>query len=456
MPQPMPTLTNPPHVRLNRRRFLRGAGLLLATPLFPSLAESIGTGIAQPRAKRLSIFYLPNGLRMPEFAPATMGMDYSITPVLEPLAEYRQLFSVVTGLAHYNANALGDGPGAHGRSCASFLTGAHPKRTEGADIYCGISADQVVANTLGRHTQIPSLELGIEPPSLLGSCDVGYSCTYTNTLSWRSSTAPMPVTVKPRDVFERLFGNTVGMTEAQRQQRIAAKASVLDYVLEDARTLSKQLGDGDRYKLDEYLDSLRAVERRIEKSGEQVIGGDIENIDLPAGIPNDFEEHVRLMIDLQVLALQSDMTRVVSLMVGRELSNRAYPEIGVPDSHHSLSHHGGDPEKIAKLIKINQFHMQQFAYLLKRLSETSDGDASLLDSTLVLGGASLGEPNDHDCMDLPALVAGGNVRGNQHIGLPKDTPYCDVLLTLMQGVGVDAERFGDSTGVVPALGPISA
>ncbi|MEM1402726.1 MAG: DUF1552 domain-containing protein [Pseudomonadota bacterium] len=434
---------------LSRRRFLRGASCALALPAFRSLNAAVLD--EPPVARRLSIFYLPNGLRMPEFVPKTSGADYDVTPVLEPLVNHRQHFSVVSGLAHYNANALGDGPGAHGRSCAAFLTGAHPKRTEGADIYCGISADQVVANEIGQQTQIPSLELGIEPPSLLGSCDVGYSCTYTNTMSWRSPTAPMPVTVKPRDAFERLFGNTVGMTEAQRRQRMAAKSSVLDYVLEDARSLSKQLGDGDRYKLDEYLDSLRAVERRVEKTSEQDLSGDMQDMQLPAGIPGNFEEHVHLMIDLQVLALQSDVTRVVSLMVGRELSNRAYPEIGVPDSHHSLSHHGGDPQKIAKLVKINQFHLAQFAYLLDRLAKTSDGAGSLLDSTLVLGGASLGEPNDHDCMDLPALVAGGGSVGNQHIALAKDTPYCNLLLTLMQGLGMQADQFGDSTGVIPAL-----
>ncbi|WP_317930263.1 DUF1552 domain-containing protein [Halioxenophilus sp. WMMB6] len=433
---------------INRRTFLRGVGATIALPAMESLLPNYAQ--AAQGAKRLSVFYIPNGLRMPMFTPAEVGANYALTPLLQPLAQHRQSFSVITGLAHYNANALGDGPGSHGRSCGAYLTGAHPKRTEGADIYCGISMDQVAANAIGQSTQLASLELGIEPPSLLGSCDVGYSCTYTNTLSWRSPTAPMPVTVKPRDAFERLFGDS-GLDEQSRQQRLATKASILDFVMADAARLSPRLGANDRRKLEEYMESIRAVEKRIEKASAQSADIDTGNLVLPAGLPNDFEEHVHLMIDLQVLALQSDMTRVVTFMMGRELSNRAYPEIGVPDSHHSLSHHGEDPAKVAKLIKINQLHLQQFGYLLERLSNTADGEGSLLDTTLVFGGASLGEPNAHDNMDLPALVAGGGIAGNRHLALAKDTPMCNLMLTLLQGLGVPAEQFGDSSANLPQL-----
>jgi len=390
-------------------------------------------------------------MRMQKLRPTKVGEDFELTPILEPLARHKDKFSVVTGLAHYNASALGDGPGSHGRSCGAYLTGAHPKRTEGADIFCGVSMDQVIARHIGHHTQLASLELGIELPSLLGSCDVGYSCTYTNTLSWRSPTAPMPVTVKPRDVFERLFGDVSALDEKTRKMRLATNASILDFVMEDASRLSPHLGLNDRHKLDEYLESIRAVEQRIQKASQQTVMVDTEGMTLPAGIPESFEEHVKLMVDLQVLAFQSDLTRVSTFMLGREISNRAYNEIGVPDAHHSLSHHGGDPGKIAKLVKINRYHIAQFGYLLDRLASTPDGDGSLLDNTLVLAGASLGEPNEHDNMNLPALVAGGGIKANRHIVESRNTPMCNLLLTLIQEMGVPAKRFGDSSGTVNGL-----
>jgi len=439
-------------INLSRRTLLRGLGAAITLPVMESLIPSALANTAlENRPKKLSVFYMPNGLRMPKFTPAIAGSNYELTPILEPIARHRDKFAVISGLAHYNANALGDGPGSHGRSCGAYLTGAHPKRTEGADILCGISMDQVIANHVGQHTQLASLELGIEPPSLLGSCDVGYSCTYTNTLSWRSATAPLPVAVKPGDVFERLFGDMRALDEKSRKAQLATKASILDFVMEDAARLSPRLGMNDRRKLDEYLDSIRTVEARIQKASQQTSEVDTSQLVLPAGIPQSFEEHVRIMIDLQVLALQSDMTRVSTFMLGRELSNRAYTEIGVPDAHHSLSHHGGDEVKIEKLVKINQYHMAQFGYLLDRLSATTDGERSLLDSTLVMGGASLGEPNDHDNMNLPALVAGGGLRGNRHIIEPKHTPMANLMLSLMHEMGVPAESFGDSTGPLSAL-----
>lgn len=445
---------NKPHP-LTRRTLLRGLGVALTLPFMESM---VPRGLTQAQAatsalrpKRLSVFYMPNGLRMDHFTPTQVGDNYALSHLLEPLARHKNHFSVISGLAHYNASALGDGPGSHGRSCGAYLTGAHPKRTEGADIYCGVSMDQVLANHIGYNTQLASLELGIEPSSLLGSCDVGYSCTYTNTLSWRSPTAPMPVTVNPRDVFERLFGDSSVLDEKSRKAQLATKASILDFVVEDAARLSNRLGMNDQRKMEEYLDSIRALELRIQKASEQNLQVDTSQLILPPGVPESFEEHVRIMVDLQVLALQSDMTRICTFMLGRELSNRAYAEIGVPDSHHSLSHHGDNPEKIAKLIKINRLHLTQFGYLLDRLKATADGESTLLDNTLVMAGASLGEPNEHDNMNLPALVAGGGLRGNRHIVEPKHTPMCNLMVSLMRAMGAPVARFGDSTGAVDAL-----
>lgn len=434
------------------RGVVRGAGALVTLPLLESLIPSaLANSVMDNRPKRLSVFYSPNGMRMDQFTPAQVGTNYQLSPLLEPLARHKDKFSVISGLAHYNASALGDGPGSHGRSCGAYLTGAHPKRTEGADIYCGISMDQVIANHIGHHTQLASLELGIEPPSLLGSCDVGYSCTYTNTLSWRSPTSPLPVAVKPGDVFERLFGDTSGMDEQARKAQLATKASILDFVMEDTARLSPRLGANDRRKLEEYLDAIRTVEQRIQKASQQNQSVDTSKLQLPAGIPESFEEHVRIMVDLQVLALQSDMTRVSTFMLGRELSNRAYAEIGVPDSHHSLSHHGGDEAKIAKLVKIDRYHMEQLAYLLDRMATTADGEHTLLDNTFVMAGASLGEPNEHDNMNLPAIVAGGGIRGNRHIVEAKHTPMSNLMLSLLHEMGVPAESFGDSTGTIKTL-----
>ncbi len=443
---------------LSRRTVLRGLGTVMALPLMEAMVPSTALGAAPGAAfdsvskpSRLSVFYMPNGMRMDNFTPARSGKDYPLSPTLEPLAAMKDKFSVITGLSHNNANALGDPGGAHGRSCAAFLTGAHAKPTEGSDLYCGISMDQVIANHLGQETLFPSLELGLEPSSLLGSCDIGFSCTYTNTISWKSPTQALPVMVNPRDVFERLFGDSAGLDENSRQLQMRRKTSILDFVRQDAIRMGRQLGANDQRKMDEYLQSVREVERRIQKLANQQTNLDTGNLVLPSGIPDAFEDHLQLMVDLQVLAMQTDTTRVCTFMLGRELSNRAYTEIGVPDSHHSLSHHGGNAEKIEKLHKINRYHLKQFAYLLERMDATRDGEGSLLDSTLVLAGASLGEPNKHDCMDLPAIVAGGGLQGNRHIALPQHTPMSNLMLSMIQAMGVESEKFGDSTGTVPEL-----
>lgn len=436
---------------LNRRALLRGIGTTLALPLLEAMIPTTSLA-ATATPKRLQVFYIPNGLRMQEFTPAVAGSSYEMTPLLQPLAPWRDKLTVISGLAHYNANALGDGPGSHGRSCGAYLTGAHPKRTEGSDLQCGISMDQVVANEFGQDTQLASLELGIDPPSLLGSCDVGYSCTYTNTLSWRSNTVALPVTVSPGEVFERLFGDGDMRDERARQAELQRKASILDFVREDAARLSGRLGSNDKRKMDEYLDAIRDVERRIQQAKQQSTNVDFSGFTRPTSIPEDLHEHVKMMVDMQILAMQADLTRVTTFMLGRELSNRTYPAIGVPDSHHMLSHHGEDPEKVTKLTRINHLHMQQFAYLLQRMSATKDGEASLLDSTLILAGASLGEPNAHDNMNLPTIIAGGGVAGNNHIVMPKDTPMSNLMLGMINALGIPLDSFGDSTSSMDVLG----
>ncbi|HVW74058.1 MAG TPA: DUF1552 domain-containing protein [Rhizomicrobium sp.] len=421
----------------------------MALPLLEGMTMTAKAADEAQNIKRLQVFYTPNGMIMQNYVPAGTGTGYEITPILKPLDPFRDRMTVVTGLAHKNANALGDGAGDHGRSCGSFLTGVHPKKTEGYDIQSGISMDQVVANQFGKATQLASLELGVDAPSLVGSCDSGYSCAYTNTLSWASPTQPLPVSVNPRDVFERLFGDGDSLDPASRMAELRRNSSILDFISDDAKRMEKRLGDADKRKVDEYLTSIRDVEARIQKAEKS--GVVFANMARPGGIPDNFQDHARLLIDLQVVAMQADLTRVGTLMLGREVSNRSYPEIGVPDAHHSMSHHGNDPEKLAKLTKICTYHMEQFAYFLKRLNETRHGDASLLDGTLVLEGPSLGDPNVHDHMNLPLIVAGGLVKGGRHIAVEKDTPACNLLLSMIQMLGIPQDKFGDSTGPLSSL-----
>ena len=435
---------------LGRRTVLRGLGTAMALPLLEAMIPAARAADAAARPKRLSVFYTPNGMTMDAYRPATTGADYVLPPTLAPLEPFRADMVVVSGLGHPQAAAFGDRPAGHGRSCPAFLTGAHARQTEGPDIRCGVSMDQVFAAHLGAATAIPSLELGIDQASLLGSCDINYSCAYTNGISWLTPTVPLPVTANPRDVFERLFGDGEALDPASRLAQARRRTSILDYVREDAARLSQALGAEDRRKLDEYLDAARAIEARIQRaaSGPQAEAGGFAQ---PAGIPADFAEHARLMIDLQVLALQADLTRVATFMLGRELSNRTYPEIGVADSHHMLSHHGRNADKMAKLAQINRYHMEFFAYALKRLKETRDGAGSLLDTTLVIRGSAFGDSNEHNFMDLPVIVAGGLVAGGRHLAVEKGTTMSNVLLAGLGLLDVPVTRFGDSTGPLAGL-----
>jgi hypothetical protein len=438
---------------MGRRTVLRGMGATLALPLLEAMMTSASAAEAAAKARmRLQVIYMPNGMMMQNFTPAQTGEGYAMTPILKPLEPYREKFAVISGLAHKQAEALGDGGGDHGRSCGSYLTGVHVKKTEGADITSGPSMDQIVARQFSEQTQIPSLELGLDPPSLVGSCDTGYSCAYTNTLSWRTASTPLPVTINPREVFERIFGDGDSLDAKTRLMRLRRQASILDSVAEDARHLSGAMGADDKKKIEEYMTSIRDIERRIQKMEQ---GGPsaaaLPAYARPSGIPDSFEEYARMMIDLQVLAYQADMTRVGTFMVGREVSGRSYPEIGVADAHHPLSHHGNDPEKIAKLTKINVLHMEQVAYYLKRMSETKDGEGTLLDHSLLLAGASLADSNTHQHTNLPVIVAGGLVKGNQHMVVKDDVPMTNLMLSMMDRLGVQQDRLGDSTGRLTGL-----
>ncbi|WP_288457028.1 DUF1552 domain-containing protein [uncultured Sphingomonas sp.] len=438
-------------VPIARRTLLRGAGTAIALPFLEAMAPAARAADRAARPKRLQVFYSPNGMMMDGFRPAGSGGALVLPDTLAPLAPFRDRVSVVTGLGHPQAAAMGDRPAGHGRSCPAFLTGVHVRQTEGSDIRCGVSMDQVYAAHLGEATPLPSLELGIDQASLLGSCDIGYSCAYTNGISWRNATVPLPVTANPRDVFERLFGDGDALDPASRLAQARRQTSILDFVREDTARLSSTLGQDDRHKLDEYLEATREIEKRIQRAVAGGAGDAAAGIERPAGIPDSFDQHVRLMIDLQVLAMQADITRVGTFMIGRELSNRTYPEIGVPDSHHMLSHHGNSPEKMAKLARINRHHMEYFAYYLKRMAETKDGEASLLDRTLVLRGSAFGDSNEHDHMDLPVVVAGGLVPGGRHVAVEKGTTMSNLLLAALNVLDVPATAFGDSTAPLGAL-----
>ncbi len=436
---------------LPRRTMLRGLGAAVALPLLDGMVPALtalGRTAARP-VRRLGVVYVPNGVWMDRWTPTADGPGLEITPTLEPVASFRRHLTVVSGLSSKQADPLpGEGGGDHARASGAYLTAAHPNKTEGADLRAGVSMDQVAAQTLGQQTQLASLELALDPNELVGACDAGYSCAYSNTLSWRTPTTPLPSESDPRAVFERLFGSTESTDPAVRRARLQEDRSVLDVVADKLSRLQNELGAGDRARLDEYLEAIRSVERRIGLAEEQS-DRELPHVERPAGIPATFEEHAKLMFDLQVLAYQTDMTRVATIMMGREVSSRAFPEIGVPDAHHPLSHHQGDEVKIAKLIKIDLYHVEMLAYYLQRLQETADGDGTLLDHSVILYGGGMSDGNSHSHAGLPTLLAGGAagaLKGDRHVRVKMDTPTANLYLTLLDIMGVPAETFGDSTG----------
>ena len=439
---------------LPRRTVLRGIGAALALPLLDGMVPALtalGRTVAKPTT-RFGAIYVPNGIMMDRWTPAAEGSGFAVTPILKPLEGLRDRVLVISGLDNTgSASRTGNG-GGHAKTGGAWLTGVEPLATTGtARLELGISMDQIVAQALGQDTALPSLELSLEGDDVangVGSCDPGYSCTYQNTVSWRNATTPMPMEANPRTVFERLFGDIGSTDPAVRRARIQRERSILDSVSQTVGRLARDLGPSDRRKLDEYLESVREIERRIQNAEAQG-ARELPVIDSPVGIPVSYDEHARLMFDLQVLAYQTDVTRVVTFQIGREQSGTTYPQIGVPDSHHPISHYGTSKKMMADLAKINVYHMSLVAQFLEKLQATPDGDGSLLDHAMILYGAGMSDPNEHSIYDLPVLVAGGcagQIKGGRHIRYPKGTPLPNLQLTLLHKLGVREDKFGVSTG----------
>ncbi len=444
---------------LPRRTILRGLGASLALPLLdgmvPALVAMRNTA-ARP-VRRFGAIYVPNGIEMRQWTPVGESGPLELTPILRPLAPVREQVCVLSGLADKVAIAReGEGTGDHARAASTWLTGVHVKKTEGLDIHAGISMDQIAAQELGKETQLASLELAIDSIEVLGACDAGYSCAYTNTIAWRTPTTPLPMENNPRAVFERLFGVADSTDARAREARLRQDRSILDFVTDEANGLKRALGSRDQLKLAQYLDAVRDVERRIQKAEEQS-NREMPVVEQPAGIPTMFEAHCRLMFDLLALAYQTDLTRIGTFMFGKEVSGRSFPEIEVSGGHHAYSHHGDDPESLAMLVKINTHHMRQFAYFLQKLSDIPDGDGSLLDHSLFIYGAGMSDGNIHHHLELPMLLAGGreaNLKGGRHLRYTDDTPVSNLHVAVLDKLGLSVETFGDSSGTLGYLAEV--
>lgn len=434
---------------LSRRTVLRGLGTTMALPLLEAMVPALTPQrVTAARATpRLSVVYLPNGIRMEHWTPAVEGTAFELSPILVPLAPFREQVTVLTGLKngapHYAV---------HGAASTRFLTTIPPVASTGSVVEAGISMDQLAANAFSAETQLASLELTLES-GLAGACDVGSSCVYTDTVAWRSTSTPLPMEHNPRAVFERLFGDSDTTDRSARLARLSKERSILDSVTAAVAALQRGLGVPDRVKVGEYLEAVRDVERRIQQA-ERQDAQQLPTIERPVGVPATFPEHARLMFDLQVLAHQSDLTRVTTFMTGRELSGRAYPEIGVRDAHHPISHHQDDPEKLAKLTIINTHHIRQFAYFLERLRSTPDGDGSLLDHVVIICGAGMSDGNSHSPVNLPLLLAGGGggtLKGGRHLRFSSDTPIANLHVTVLDKLGIRTDHFGNSTGTLSGV-----
>ena len=432
-----------------RRTFLRGMGATVALPLLDAMIPSM-TAFARTAAapvRRLGFVYMPMGCDLPRWTPPGEGRLAELSPSLQSLAPVVDQLTVITNLELKNAY-----PGTHATSNAAFLSAAKAKWTESTDYYLGTTVDQIAAKQIGQQTLLPSLELSMDLLQTIGQCDNGYACVYQNNLSWSSPTTPLPAEAHPRIVFERLFGD--GGTAADRRAALQRRASLLDWVRDDITRLQNTLGPEDRTRVSQYLETVREVERRIQKAEAQSQEAQLPDLDRPVGVPAGYADHARLMFDLQLLALQGDVTRVITFQLARETSNRTYPEIGVPDPHHPLTHHGNDPDKIAKMAKINAFHVSLFAYFLEKLKGTPEGDGTLLDHVLYLYGSGMGNPNVHDHVNLPILVAGGGatgIKGARHLRYADPTPLANLHLTLLERAGVRMDAFADSKGKIDEL-----
>jgi len=435
---------------LPRRTFLRGMGATLALPVLDAMVPSM-TAIARTGAapvRRLGFIYMPMGCDISRWTPgSTDGTLKVLSPTLQSLEPFIDQVTVMSNMELKNAY-----PGTHATSNAAFLSAAKAKWTESTDYYLGTTADQIAAQQIGHETVLPSLELSMDLLQTVGQCDNGYACVYQNNLSWSSPTTPLPSEAHPRIVFERLFGE--GGSSADRRAALKRRASLLDWVRDDISRLQGTLGADDRRRVGQYLDSIREVERRIQKAESDAGADQLPDLDRPVGVPTSYAEHAKLMFDLQALAMQGDVTRVITFQLARETSTRTYPEIGVADPHHPLTHHGNNPEKIARMAKINAFHVSLFAYYLEKLKSTPDGDGTLLDHSMVLYGSGMGNPNVHDHVNLPTIVAGGGagrMKGGRHISYAEPTPLANLHLTLLEKVGVRLDKFADSQGKVDEL-----
>jgi hypothetical protein len=434
---------------LPRRTFLRGMGAAVALPLLDAMIPALSAvaNAAGNPVRRMAFVYIPNGVHLTKWTPASAGTAFELSPTLAPLAPFRSQLVVLSQLSSFPAESQGEGAGDHARASAAWLTGAHPKKSEGVDLRAGKTVDQFAADVLGKETQFPSLQLAVDNLGLIGGCDTGYACTYQNTLSWQTPTTPLPMQNNPRVVFERLFGDA--STSEERRTVRQAQRSILDSVTREAVRLQARLGADDRARMNDYLEGIRELERRIQKV-EQQADLELSSVpELPSGIPEAFEDHVKLMFDLQVLAYQADLTRVSTFMMSREGANRTYANLGIAEAHHGLSHHGEKADALEKLARIDLYHVQLFAYYLERLRATPAGDGSLLDHSLIMLGSGISDGNIHSHRGLPALVVGGGsgqLKGGRHIVYPQDTPLTNLQLTLLDKVGVHLESFGDSTG----------
>jgi len=448
---------------LPRRTFLRGLGATVALPLVDAMVPAFSATVksaAKPIC-RMGFIYVPNGVAMNDslnyWTPKGSGAGFDFSPILTPLVPHRDRLTIVSGLAQKQGESLGDGNGEHTRACATWLAGVHPKKTEGSDIRLTTTADQIAAAHLGKETVLPSMEMIASEIDLVlgGQCEAGYSCAYMNTVSWQSPTTPLPVENNPSVIFDRLFGE--GGSPDERLDRMKRKRSLLDRVNSDLARLQRSLGPSDRLRISEYLDAVREVERRIQMAEEQNSNSTLPVPNRPIGIPSQYDDHLRLLYDLQWLAYQGDLTRVFSLMYGRELNSRSYPEIGISEPHHGLSHHGDRPEQIEKFSRLNTYQVQLFAYFLDKLRSTPDGDGNLLDHTILLYGGAMSNPNVHLHVNLPLVVAGGGagtLKGGRHLTFDpaKNVPMTNLLVSLLDKAGVAVERLGDSNGRIDLNG----
>ena len=433
---------------LSRRTLLQGLGVAISLPLLDSMVPALTaqTKTAASVTPRLGCIYVPHGAVMDKWTPIGTGPDFESGPILSALQRHRENVIVVSNLSHHMAEALGDGGADHSRATATWLNGTHAKKTEGEDVRAGTTIDQMIAQKIGQTTRFPSLELATEDMTgLIGACDVGYSCAYMNTISWSNPTTPLPMEINPRVVFERLFGE--GGTAPERLARMDEDQSILDQITGSVPRLQKGLGAKDRTRMNEYLENIREIERRLQIA-EKSAGSEVSMPTAPVGVPDSYEEHVGLMYDMMALAFQSDATRVFTFMMARELSQRSYPQVGVPDPHHATSHHQDNPEKLAKLVKIQNYHLTLFAKFLDKLKATQDGDGNLLDHTTLVYGSCLSNSNIHNHNPLPTLLAGGGagtLKGGRHLKYPENTPMSNLLLSVLNKIGVPTDKVGDST-----------